>query len=155
LMSRLSSRTMARQTLVIFSTHDPEDGLEKLSPEGIKRIARFYRGRSSRQGALNDGSHTVGAVLLKKIKKPVLVIYSREDKSVPFDHAEWSLNNIPHAELFSGSIPPEGDIFQMNIAIPAYSLEIRPISQEELDAVLQVYRHNVKTSCLWDQCPQH
>jgi hypothetical protein len=27
------------------------------------------------------------------------VIHSREDKSVPFSHAEWSLKNIPQATL--------------------------------------------------------
>ena len=65
LMSRLSPRAMARQTLAIFSTHDPDDGLSKLSPEDIQKIAHFYQGRSSRQGALADAAHTVGADLLE------------------------------------------------------------------------------------------
>ena len=67
LLSRLAPRTMARQTLTIFSTHNPDDGLSKLSSEGIGKICRFYQGRSSRQGALNDGTHTVGADLLESI----------------------------------------------------------------------------------------
>ena len=104
LMSRLSPRAMARQTLAIFSTHDPEDGLSKFSPESIERIARFYRGHSSRQGALNDATHTVGVEVLKKIQQPTLVIHSCEDNSVPFHHAEWSLKNIPDAELCEAGI---------------------------------------------------
>ena len=104
LMSRLSPRAMARQTLAIFSTHDPDDGLRKLSPEGIQKIARFYQGRSSRRGALADATHTVGADLLKSIRQPTLVIHSREDNSVPFAHAEWSLRYIPQAELCEGGI---------------------------------------------------
>jgi pimeloyl-ACP methyl ester carboxylesterase len=104
LMSRLSPRAIARQTLALFSTHNPDDGLDKLSPESIEIIAHFYRGRSSRQGALNDGTHTVGAELLKRIQQPVLVIHSREDNSVPFSHAEWSLKNIAHAELCEAGI---------------------------------------------------
>jgi pimeloyl-ACP methyl ester carboxylesterase len=36
---------------------------------------------------------------LQEIKIPVLVVHSREDKSVPFAHAEWSLQNIPQARL--------------------------------------------------------
>ena len=99
LMSRLSPRSMARQPLAIFSTHDPDEGLSKLSSEDVKKISFFYQGQSSRLGALNDGMHTVGAELLRTIRQPTLVIHSREDNSVPFGHAEWSLANIPNAEL--------------------------------------------------------
>jgi pimeloyl-ACP methyl ester carboxylesterase len=99
LMSRLSPRSMARQTLAIFSTHDPDDGLGRLSPEDIEKICRFYRGRSSRKGALTDATHTVGADLLKTVTQPTLLIHSREDNSVPFTHSEWSLEHIPQAEL--------------------------------------------------------
>jgi pimeloyl-ACP methyl ester carboxylesterase len=99
LMSRLSPRSMTRQTLAIFSTHDPDDGLGKLSVEDVASICRFYQGRSSRKGALADGAHTVGGGLLESIHQPTLVIHSREDNSVPFAHAEWSLKHIPQAEL--------------------------------------------------------
>jgi pimeloyl-ACP methyl ester carboxylesterase len=99
LMSRLSPRTMARQTLAIFSSHDPDDSLQKLSEEDIRQIAHFYQGRSSRQGALADATHMVGAELLESIHQPALVIHSREDNSVPFAHAVWSLQHIPQAEL--------------------------------------------------------
>jgi pimeloyl-ACP methyl ester carboxylesterase len=104
LMSRLSPRGMARQTLVIFSSHDPDDSLRQLTNEDIKKISRFYQGRSSRKGALNDATHTVGANLLKAVSQPALVIHSREDSSVPFSHAEWSLQNFPHAELYEAGV---------------------------------------------------
>lgn len=104
LMSRLSPRSMARQTLAIFSTHDPDDALSKLSPDGIAKICRFYQGQSSRKGALCDATHTVGADLLCTIQQPVLVIHSREDLSVPFSHAEWSMEHIPQAERCEAGI---------------------------------------------------
>jgi pimeloyl-ACP methyl ester carboxylesterase len=104
LMSRISPRGMARQTLAIFSTHDPEDGLKQLSKGDIQTIAHFYQGHSSRLGALADGAHTVGADLLKKLRQPTLVIHSREDNSVPFVHAEWSLKHIPQAQLYEGGL---------------------------------------------------
>ena len=44
-------------------------------------------------------AHTVGKQELRAIRQPVLVIHSREDNSVPFSHAEWSLENIQQAEL--------------------------------------------------------
>jgi pimeloyl-ACP methyl ester carboxylesterase len=104
LMSRLSPRSMARQTLAIFSTHDPDDGLSKLSAEDIQKICLFYQGSSSRRGALADAAHSVGADLLKSIHQPTLVVHSREDNSVPFGQAEWSLKHIPQAELCEAGI---------------------------------------------------
>lgn len=95
---------MARQTLAIFSTHDPDDGMSKLSAEDVDKICRFYQGHSSRKGALADNAHTMGAEFLKSIRQPTLVIHSREDNSVPFSHAEWSLEHIPQAELCEAGI---------------------------------------------------
>jgi pimeloyl-ACP methyl ester carboxylesterase len=99
LVSRLSPTGMARQTMTLFSTHDPQDASQRLTQDDIQEICRFYHGRSSRAGALNDFTHTVGAELLQKVQVPTLVVHSREDKSVPFIHAEWSLANIPQAQL--------------------------------------------------------
>ena len=99
LISRLSPSSMARQTMALFSTHDPEDAFRRLTPEDIRAICLFYQRHSSRVGAVNDLTHTVGKELLQRMQAPTLVIHSREDKSVPFSHAEWSLAHIPNAEL--------------------------------------------------------
>ncbi len=104
LMSRLAPRAMAQQTLAIFSTHDTGEGMSQLSKEDIQKICRFYQGRSSRIGALNDATHTVGGDVLAAIHQPTLVIHSREDNSVPFAHAEWTLKHIPQAELCEGGL---------------------------------------------------
>ena len=104
LMSRLSRVSMARQTMTLFSAHDPEDTVRQLTPEDIEAICRFYQGHSSRVGAINDLTHTVGEELLQRIQAPTLVIHSQEDKSVPFHHAEWSLSHIPHAELCESGV---------------------------------------------------
>jgi pimeloyl-ACP methyl ester carboxylesterase len=103
-MSRLSPRRMARQTLAIFSTHDLDDGLSKLSNAGVEKISHFYHGHSARRGALNDATHTIGTELLRTIYQPVLVVHGREDKSVPFEHAEWLQKHIPHAELCEAGV---------------------------------------------------
>ena len=99
LMARLSPRSTARQVLSSFSTHDPDDALNRLSSEDVWKVSRFFRGRSSRSGALTDLTHVVGADVLRAVQQPTLVVHSREDKSVPFAHAEYSLAHIPHAEL--------------------------------------------------------
>ncbi len=57
------------------------------------------RGTRARRGALIDFTHTVADAVLRSVTQPTLVIHSREDKSVPFAHAEWSLAHIPRAEL--------------------------------------------------------
>jgi pimeloyl-ACP methyl ester carboxylesterase len=97
--SRVSPRSIARQNLFLFSTHDPDDALARLSAEDIPKFGHFFQGHSSRQGALNDLTHTVGPELLRSVSQPTLVVHSREDRSVPFSHAEWSLEHIPQAEL--------------------------------------------------------
>lgn len=99
LMARLSPRSTARQVLSTFSTHDPDDALKRLSAEDIHQLCHFFRGRSSRRGALTDFAHTVGSGVLEAVRQPTLVVHSREDKSVPFAHAEFSLAHIPHAQL--------------------------------------------------------
>ena len=99
LISNISPHAMARQTLAIFSTHDTDDALKRLSPSDIESIRRFYQGNSSRRGALNDATHTVGPELLQAVSIPVLIVHSREDKSVPFSHAEWSMEHIPNVRL--------------------------------------------------------
>ena len=99
LIARLSPRAMARQTMATFSTHDPDDALKQLSAADLQDISRFYRGRSSRQGALNDFTHALGSEALGSIHQPTLVIHSREDRAVPFSQAKWSLAHLPQAEL--------------------------------------------------------
>lgn len=102
IISRLSPSSMAKQTMAIFSTHDLNEAFCNLTPEDIENISHFYRHRSSRRGALNDLTHTVEEELLQSIKIPTLIIHSREDKSVPFSHAEYALAQIPNAEFCEG-----------------------------------------------------
>lgn len=104
LISRRSPSSMARQTMAIFSTHDPEDALKQLTPGDVEAICRFYQNASSRTGALNDLTHTVGSELLREIQTQTLVIHSRQDKSVPFQHAEWALAHIPKVELYESGL---------------------------------------------------
>ena len=85
LISRLSPSSIARQTMTIFSSHDPEDVFRQLTAEDIKAICHFYQRHSSRVGAVNDLTHALEKETLQRIHVPTLVIHSRADKSVPFD----------------------------------------------------------------------
>lgn len=99
LFSTISPYKAALQTLTIFSTHDPKETISRLSSEDIRALSHFFHGQSSRQGALNDLTHVVTREVMQKITSPTLIIHSREDASIPFHHAEWSLENIPNARL--------------------------------------------------------
>lgn len=136
LVSRLSPHNIARQTMAIFSNHDPEDTLRRLTPDDIKDICRFYQRHSSRVGALNDLTHIIGKELLQKVQTPTLVIHSREDRSVPFSHAEWSLAQIPHAELcksgFTGHFYWVGSDYQRAVIRGGVINRPRPRSQKTL-----------------------
>lgn len=99
LFSMLSPRRTALQTLTIFSTHDPKDAMSRLSSEDIRALSHFFHGHSSREGALNDLTHVVTSELMRKVISPTLIVHSREDASIPFQHAEWSLEHIPNARL--------------------------------------------------------
>lgn len=100
LLSRLAPSSIARQTMTIFSTHDTEDIFRQLTPEDIKSICCFYQHNSSRIGAMNDLTHMLEREFLQEVRAPTLVIHSREDKSVPFHHAEWALAQISNVELY-------------------------------------------------------
>jgi pimeloyl-ACP methyl ester carboxylesterase len=99
LLSILSPHSTALQTLATFSTHDPKDAISRLSSGEIRTLSSFFNGHSSREGALNDLSHAVTRELMQKVLAPTLIIHSREDASIPFQHAEWSLEHIPNARL--------------------------------------------------------
>lgn len=129
LISILSPGRTARQTLAIFSTHDPDGGLRRLSAEDVAAIRRFYQGRSSRRGALNDGAHRVGANRLQAVRQPTLVIHSREDASVPFSQAEWSLKHIPQAELCEAGLT--GHFFWVGPDVPRLSQRLVAFLQAE------------------------
>jgi predicted alpha/beta-fold hydrolase len=46
----------------------------------------------------------VAKQLLEKVSIPTFVVHSHEDKSVPFSHAEWSMQNIPRTTLCESGI---------------------------------------------------
>jgi pimeloyl-ACP methyl ester carboxylesterase len=128
LAGSISPRNMARQTLATFSTHDPADGLSRLSATDVQNICQFYQGNSSRAGASNDLTHTVGADLLRQVRQPTLVVHSREDKAVPFAHAEWSLQHIPQAELCESGFT--GHFFWIGPDFPAILQRLVAFLQE-------------------------
>jgi pimeloyl-ACP methyl ester carboxylesterase len=113
----------ARQTLSLFSTHDSGDFMKHISKPEIKTLLRLYKSKAYTAGPLIDLKSQPEAAVLNKIIVPTLVAHSKEDKSVDFESAEYSVKNIKSAELF---VSPTWSHF------PWFG----PHSEEELERVI-------------------
>jgi pimeloyl-ACP methyl ester carboxylesterase len=100
-IATISPKAMARQTMALFGTHDPDEAVKEMDEGDRERIRRFYLSQRSSwaAGASNDMEHRTGDAVLNSIKAPTLVVHSREDKAVPFAAGEYSHANIPGSEL--------------------------------------------------------
>ncbi len=121
--SILFPRMTAERTISLFSTHDPNDFMKHVSKEDVKSLLRLYRRKAYTEGPLIDLKDQPEASVLNKIKAPTLVAHSKEDKSVDFDNAQYSVQNIESAELF---ISPTWSHFPW----------LGPHSDEELNRVI-------------------
>ncbi len=103
ILARIAPRSLARVTMSIFGTHDPDEAVKRMSKADIDGISRFYlRWQSSwGQAAYNDMEQTVEETVLKSIKTPALIIHSRADGAIPFSIAEYSHSNIAGSELWA------------------------------------------------------
>jgi len=98
--SVLFPRATAKQTVALFSTHDPADFMKHLSKQDIKSLLRLYKNKAYTEGPLIDLKSQPEFSVLNKITTPTLVVHSKEDKSVEFDNAEYAVQNIKFAELY-------------------------------------------------------
>lgn len=101
-LARVAPRSLARVTMSIFGTHDPDEAVKKMSKAEIDGICSFYlRWQPSwgRAGS-NDMEQGTEDGALKSIKAPTLIVHSREDAAVPFAVAEYSHATIPGSELW-------------------------------------------------------
>jgi pimeloyl-ACP methyl ester carboxylesterase len=101
-IATVSPKAMARQTMVLFGTHDPDEAVKEMSRKDIEAIQRFYLAQEASwaSGASNDMEHRTGDAVLNSIEAPTLIVHSREDKAVSFSAAEYSHANIPASELW-------------------------------------------------------
>jgi pimeloyl-ACP methyl ester carboxylesterase len=113
----------AKTTLSLFSTHEAGDFMKHISKSEIKTLLRLYNSKAYTAGPLIDLKSQPQIAVLNKIIAPTLVAHSKEDKSVDFESAEYSVKNIKSAELF---VSPTWSHF------PWFG----PHSEEEMDKVI-------------------
>jgi pimeloyl-ACP methyl ester carboxylesterase len=109
IMSSLFPMMTARKTISLFSFHDPDDFMKHISKQEIDKLLRLYRSKAYARGPLIDLRSQPEVSVLNSIKAPTLIAHSKEDKSVEFENADYSANNIKSAELYvspNGAISP-------------------------------------------------
>ena len=93
--SSIFPRLMAKSFFAQFSAF-PNKKLEKKDIDELILALKNYR---SKKGFLNDIEQSIDGELIKKIKAPCLVIHSRNDNSVPFEHAVHAHRLLKNSRL--------------------------------------------------------
>jgi pimeloyl-ACP methyl ester carboxylesterase len=101
-LARVAPKSLARATMSIFGTHDPDEAVKKMSKEEIDGLCNFYLRWQPTWGKAgsNDMEQGTESAALNSIKAPTLIVHSREDAAIPFAVAEYSHANIPGSELW-------------------------------------------------------
>jgi pimeloyl-ACP methyl ester carboxylesterase len=95
LFARLFSAVMARQFYKQFSSQPAH----RLQREDIDRLAAALQLYGSGSGFVNDIDQTLDHAVLQTITCPTLIVHSRFDNSVPFEHALHAHRLIPNVKL--------------------------------------------------------
>jgi pimeloyl-ACP methyl ester carboxylesterase len=102
ILARLAPRSLARVTMSIFGTHDPDEAVKRMSKADIDSVCSFYLSWQSSWGAAasNDMGHAADDTVLNATKAPTLIVHSRGDAAIPFAIAEYTHANIAGSELW-------------------------------------------------------
>lgn len=73
--------------------------LHKLEKSDIKELVSTFKHFNSKSGFMSDIEHDVETGLISKIQCETLIIHSRNDNSVPFEHAEHANRMIKESKL--------------------------------------------------------
>ena len=97
LFGRIIPRKLASQFQQQFSTQSPHPQRK----EDVDKLMDALRYYSSGSGFLNDIDQTLGFNALRKVSCPVLILHSKNDNSVPYDHAVYA-NKLIESSILAG-----------------------------------------------------
>lgn len=100
---RLSPNTVLKQMIPSFSVLPTDQVLQILGTEDRAAFGAMLERQASGSGFVLDIEHDVTEETLQKIDVPTLIVHSRKDNSVSFDHAEYAREKITHAKLFEAN----------------------------------------------------
>jgi len=95
LFSGLFPNLIAKNFYPQFTTNLPH----KLIKEDVKELLSMFKNFSSGTGFVNDIDQNIDNDVISRIKCPTLIIHSKNDNSVPFEHALHSNKMIDNSEL--------------------------------------------------------
>lgn len=93
--SGIIPRMIANSFYPQFSSYPPH----KLTSKSIRELISAMKYYRSKKGFLNDIDQVIDKKTIKKIQCPSLVIHSKYDNSVSFEHANHSKNTIQNSSL--------------------------------------------------------
>ncbi len=82
-----------------FYTQFSKNPIHKLKREDIQELILSIKHYNSKMGFLNDINQTINDEIFKNIKCPTLIIHSKNDNSIPFEHALYSKKMIENSKL--------------------------------------------------------
>lgn len=100
ILSHLFPRWMAKTLMEQFSTLNVNEIMSEMTARDIEEMRKMCHRQSSDRGFMLDLAHHITPEVLENITVPTLIIHSKHDRSVPFDHGEHSAAHIKNSELF-------------------------------------------------------
>lgn len=97
---RLTPTLIYKQMIPSFSTLATAEVLSSLTAEDRAAFRNMLLHLSSSHGFMLDIEHDVPPKLLKDITAPTLIVHSKNDNSVPLEHAFHAESHIENATLF-------------------------------------------------------
>lgn len=98
--TRLALSIIYRQMIPSFSKVNTADVLSTLSDDDKAAFSNMLLHLSSGQGFMLDIEHEIPTETVESILTPTLIVHSRNDNSVAFEHALHARDHIEGAELF-------------------------------------------------------
>ena len=96
----ISKKTLVKKTYELFSSCNVKDIMYEIKKEDINEIIRFYKKKAQNIGALNDLEQIITDDVLLNISAPTLIVHSKHDRAVPFNHAQNAIELIKNSELY-------------------------------------------------------
>lgn len=97
---KLTPSLIFRKMIPSFSKLDANEALNSLSIKDKEAFKIMLLNLWSGSGFVLDIDHVIDTAVLQRIKSPTLIVHSRNDNSVSFEHAKHAQKNIEKAELF-------------------------------------------------------
>lgn len=91
----------AKVFLPQFSTLSKKEVISQMESSDIKELVNMINRYASDNGFIYDLEHQTEKEILQEIEVPTLIMHSKYDNSVSFEHAEYAAQNIRRSEIYA------------------------------------------------------